>query len=93
MKKSLIALTTALSFGLAAAQTAAPVSAPQVPALTDVPAGHWAKDAIDRLVSRGVILGYPDGTFRGTQNLTRYEAAIIIARLLDQMRDGETPLA
>ena len=91
MKKSLIALTTALSFGLAAAQTAAPVSAPQVPALTDVPAGHWAKDAIDRLVSRGVILGYPDGTFRGTQNLTRYEAAIIIARLLDQMRDGETP--
>lgn len=91
MKKSLIALTTALSFGLAAAQTAAPVSAPQVPALTDVPAGHWAKDAIDRLVSRGIILGYPDGTFRGTQNLTRYEAAIIIARLLDQMRDGETP--
>lgn len=91
MKKSLIALTTALSFGLAAAQTAAPVSAPQVPALTDVPAGHWAKDAIDRLVSRGIILGYPDGTFRGTQNLTRYEAAIIIGRLLDQMRDGETP--
>ncbi|WP_414657645.1 S-layer homology domain-containing protein [Deinococcus sp. VB343] len=91
MKKSLLALTTALSFGFAAAQTAAPVSAPQVPALTDVPAGHWAKDAIDRLVSRGIILGYPDGTFRGTQNLTRYEAAIIIARLLDQVRSGEAP--
>ena len=89
MKRSLLVLTAALSFGLASAQTAAPASAPQVPALTDVPAGHWAKDAIDRLVSRGVILGYPDGTFRGTQNLTRYEAAIIIARLLDQIRAGE----
>ncbi|EYB66745.1 S-layer protein [Deinococcus phoenicis] len=99
MKKSLFILTAALSFGVAAAQTAAPAtaapataapaSAPQVPALTDVPAGHWAKDAIDRLVSKGIILGYPDGTFRGTQNLTRYEAAVIIARLLDQMRTGD----
>ncbi|OLV19001.1 S-layer protein [Deinococcus marmoris] len=62
-----------------------------MPALTDVPAGHWAKDAIDRLVSQGIILGYPDGTYRGTQNLTRYEAAVIIARLLDQVRTGEVP--
>ncbi|WP_291428858.1 S-layer homology domain-containing protein [Deinococcus sp.] len=89
MKKSLLVLTAALSFGVAAAQTAAPASAPQVPALTDVPAGHWAKDAIDKLVSTGIILGYPDGTFRGTQNLTRYEAAVIIARLLDQVKTGE----
>ncbi|UBV42702.1 S-layer homology domain-containing protein [Deinococcus taeanensis] len=89
MKKSLLVLTAALSFGVAAAQTAAPASAPQVPALTDVPAGHWAKDAIDRLVAQGILLGYPDGTFRGTQNLTRYEAAVIIARLLDQMKTGE----
>lgn len=90
MKKGLLILTAALTFGsMAAAQTTATSSAPQVPALTDVPAGHWAKDAIDKLVSRGIILGYPDGTFRGTQNLTRYEAAVIIARLLDQMRSGE----
>ncbi|GGR96024.1 S-layer homology domain-containing protein [Deinococcus sedimenti] len=87
MKKSLLILTAALSFGVAAAQTAP--AAPQVPALTDVPAGHWAKDAIDLLVSRGILLGYPDGTFRGTQNLTRYEAAVIIARLLDQIKTGE----
>ena len=94
MKKSLLALTAALAFGIAAAQDAAPapaVSAPQVPALTDVPAGHWAKDAIDKLVSQGIILGYPDGTFRGTQNLTRYEAAVIIARLLNQMGTGNAP--
>lgn len=88
MKKSLLVLTAALSFGVAAAQTAAPASAPQVPALTDVPAGHWAKDAIDKLVGSGIILGYPDGTYRGTQNLTRYEAAVIIARLLEDMKSG-----
>ncbi|GAA5441450.1 S-layer protein SlpA [Deinococcus caeni] len=88
MKKSLLVLTAALSFGVAAAQTAAPASAPQVPALTDVPAGHWAKDAIDKLVASGIILGYPDGTYRGTQNLTRYEAAVIIARLLEDMKTG-----
>ena len=91
MKKSLLALTAALAFGMAAAQDAAPASAPQVPALTDVPAGHWAKDAIDKLVSQGIILGYPDGTYRGTQNLTRYEAAVIIARLLNQMGTGSAP--
>ena len=86
MKKSLIVLTAALSFGFAAAQTA---PAAQVPTLTDVPAGHWAKDAIDRIVAKGIILGYPDGTFRGTQNLTRYEAAVIIARLLDLIAAGQ----
>ncbi|GGN35598.1 coiled-coil domain-containing protein [Deinococcus daejeonensis] len=93
MKKSLLVLTAALSFGAAAAQTAATASAPQVPALTDVPAGHWAKDAIDLLVSKGILLGYPDGTFRGTQNLTRYEAAVIIARLLGQIKNGETSIS
>ena len=93
MKKSLLALTAALSFGFAAAQDTAPAApAAQVPALTDVPAGHWAKDAIDRLVSQGIILGYPDGTFRGTQNLTRYEAAVIIARLLNQMGTAQAPV-
>ncbi len=91
MKKSVFILTAALSFGVAAAQPApvTPVVA-QVPTLTDVPAGHWAKDAIDRLVANGVLLGYPDGTFRGTQNLTRYEAAVIIARLLNQIGNGQT---
>ncbi len=90
--KSLLVLTAALSFGVAAAQTdtTAPAAA-QAPTLTDVPAGHWAKDAIDRLVAQGIILGYPDGTYRGTQNLTRYEAAVIIARLLDQMASGQGP--
>ncbi|MFC6591624.1 S-layer homology domain-containing protein [Deinococcus lacus] len=91
MKKSVLFLTAALSFGVASAQTGVTAVAAQAPALTDVPAGHWAKDAVERLVSRGIILGYPDGTYRGNQTLTRYEAAMIIARLMDQVRaDGST---
>ncbi|GGR17741.1 S-layer protein [Deinococcus ruber] len=77
-----------MAVGFASAQTTPAASAPQVPTLTDVPAGHWAKDAIDKIVAKGIILGYPDGTFRGTQNLTRYEAAVIISRLLDQIAAG-----
>ncbi|MDR1481526.1 MAG: S-layer homology domain-containing protein [Synergistaceae bacterium] len=48
----------------------------------DVPASHWAYDAISRLASNGVILGYPDGFFKGAQPATRYEMASMIARLL-----------
>lgn len=95
MKKSMTLLSLALAFGAmgqVSAQTAVAASALQAPALQDVPAGHWAKDAIDTLVSKGVLLGYPDGTFRGTQNLSRYEAAVIIARVLEQQRSGQVSL-
>ncbi len=85
--KALLALTAALSFGGALAQDA---TAPQpvAPAITDVPAGHWAKDAVDELVARRIIIGFPDGTFRGSENLTRYQAAVMIQRLLEQMAAG-----
>ena len=83
--KALLALTAALSFGGALAQDA---PAPVAPAITDVPAGHWAKDAVDELVARRIIIGFPDGTFRGSENLTRYQAAVMIQRLLEQMAAG-----
>lgn len=89
MKRSMLAISAILSLSIATAQTSAPVAMPAQPTvsnLTDVPAGHWARDFIDRLVSKGIILGYPDGTFRGGQNLTRYEAVAMIARLLDAIR-------
>ncbi|MGY2892069.1 S-layer homology domain-containing protein [Deinococcus sp. UYEF24] len=84
-----IASTFALALGVASAQTA-PVAAPattatpatQVTTFTDVPAGHWAKDAVDLIVQKGLIQGFPDGTFRGNENLTRYQAALIFYRLL-----------
>jgi hypothetical protein len=48
----------------------------------DVPASHWAYDAISQLAARGVISGYPDGSFKGSQPSTRYELASVIARSL-----------
>jgi uncharacterized coiled-coil protein SlyX len=48
----------------------------------DIPAGHWATTAVEYIAGRGLITGLPDGTFRGQQNLTRYEAATIFYRLL-----------
>ncbi|GGR59843.1 SLH family protein [Deinococcus seoulensis] len=83
MRKSLIiASTLALSLGAASAQTATTTAAPAQVTLSDVPAGHWAKDAVDVIVKCGLIQGFPDGTFRGNENLTRYQAALIFYRLL-----------
>ncbi|MBI4278320.1 MAG: S-layer homology domain-containing protein [Armatimonadetes bacterium] len=48
----------------------------------DVPTDHWAYDAIAELAAKGLIEGYPDGTFKGDRAMTRYEAAMIVARLL-----------
>ena len=73
----------ALGLGAASAQTAAPApAANQVVQFSDVPAGHWAKDAVDRITQCGLIQGFPDGTFRGNENLTRYQAALIFYRML-----------
>ncbi len=51
--------------------------------LKDVPADHWAAKAVYDLVKLGVTQGYPDGTFRGKKNITRYEAAILISKLAE----------
>ncbi len=76
-------LTAALGLGAASAQTATPATTTVAPAnFSDVPAGHWAKDAVDFITQRGLIQGFPDGTFRGNENLTRYQAALIFYRLL-----------
>ena len=48
----------------------------------DVPMNSWAYDAISQLSATGVVSGYPDGTFKGNQPMTRYEMASIVARAL-----------
>lgn len=48
----------------------------------DVPQGHWAYDAVGLLASRGIVSGYPDGSFKGAQPATRYEVASVVARAL-----------
>lgn len=50
---------------------------------TDVPAKHWAYDAVGQLYKAGLIDGYGDGTFRGDKPLTRYEFAFVTARALE----------
>lgn len=70
--KAVLAVTAALSFGGAFAQAN----------FSDVPAGHWAKDAVEKMAAQGCIIGFPDGTFRGNEGLTRYQAALILARCL-----------
>jgi len=61
---------------------AAPCFAAANPGQT-VPFDHWAYDAVQQLVDRGIIIGYPDGTFKGDRAMTRYEFAMAISRLLD----------
>lgn len=48
----------------------------------DVPTSSWAYDAVSQLASRGVVSGYPDGTYKGNQPMTRYEFASAVARAL-----------
>ncbi|WP_462332172.1 S-layer homology domain-containing protein [Schwartzia sp. (in: firmicutes)] len=48
----------------------------------DVAADHWAYDAVAQLAADGVIEGYGDGTFRGDQEITRFEMAQMVARAM-----------
>ena len=74
MKKILaIAAVAALSAG---------VSAYAANPFSDVTPSDWAYQAVVDLSDQGVVEGYPDGTFKGERNITRYEMAQIIARML-----------
>ena len=53
----------------------------------DVPTNHWAYEAVSDLSRRGLVEGYPDGTFGGDRMLTRYEFAQIVYRAI---QDGVT---
>ena len=55
---------------------------------SDVPPDHYAYDAISDLVDRGINVtqGYPDGTFRGNRDTTRYENAYFMASLALSLR-------
>ena len=48
----------------------------------DVPEGHWAYDYVKSLADKGLLEGYPDGTFKGNQPMTRYEIAAMVYRAL-----------
>ncbi|MDD3146304.1 MAG: S-layer homology domain-containing protein, partial [Candidatus Riflebacteria bacterium] len=73
MKRSIIMAAAAVLFSSAAA-VAAPFS--------DVPFSHWAYDAVNNLATRGILQGYPDGSFKGSRSLTRYDLAMVTAKML-----------
>ncbi len=74
MKKTLL-LAAVMALGVNAGVYAAnPFS--------DVPAGHWAYDAVNKLAAEGVVEGYPGGTYGGDRLMTRYEMAQIVAKAM-----------
>jgi hypothetical protein len=74
--------TLLLSSLVAGVLLAAPA---QAGPFTDVPTDHWAYEAIDMLQSEGIVEGYPDGTFKGNRSFTRYEMAMVVARLYTRL--------
>jgi len=72
MKKLVLVLALVLAFAL-------PVLANP---FVDVPLNHWAYDSVQSLAAKGVIIGYPDGTFGGGRTMTRYEFAEATAKAL-----------
>lgn len=48
----------------------------------DVPANHWAYEAVSKLAGNGIVEGYPDGDFHGDRTITRYEMAQVIYKAL-----------
>lgn len=77
MKKSFVtALSTALIVGAAGTSFAA------VNPFSDVPADHWAYEAVSRLAADGVIEGEADKNFQGNKHVTRYEMAQMVAKAM-----------
>ncbi|MBQ1876597.1 MAG: S-layer homology domain-containing protein [Selenomonas sp.] len=83
MKKSMVAaLTAAMVMGAASTTFAA------ANPFSDVPAGHWAYDAVSQLAQDGIIDGYGDQTFQGDKNITRYEMAQMVAKAMAKANSG-----
>jgi len=50
-------------------------------AFSDVVENHWAKDAINSMVDKGIISGYTDGTFRPSRNISKIESLILLSKI------------
>jgi len=83
MKKKLlkVAIATALTVAFTVPAFANP--------FTDVPAKHWAYDAVNKLAQAGIVDGYGDGSFRGDKTMTRYEMAQIVAKAMSKSMNSD----
>ena len=81
MKKLLLMLVAAFAFSAAFADGHM--------AFPDVPEGHWAADAVEEIADANIVIGFPDGTFRGDDSFTRYQAALMISRTITHLESME----
>ncbi len=86
MKRLSMFLVLALVFSVMAPAFAAPL-------FPDVPDQHWARDAVADLAAKGILEGYPDGTFKGDRAATRWEMAMALQRLLAKMEAAHATFA
>ena len=76
MKKHLAVLAATAVLGVTSAFAANPFA--------DVTPQDWAYQAVAQLASQGIVNGYPDGTFKGQHNITRFEMAQMVAKAMVQ---------
>lgn len=53
----------------------------------DVPLNHWAYAAVADLTEKGLLVGMPNGTFKGNKPMTRYSFAVVVSRMLDRYNE------
>lgn len=86
MKKRLLKVAVASALTVA---FAVPAFAASANPFSDVPAKHWAYDAVNKLAQAGVVDGYEDGTYKGDKTLTRYEMAQIVAKAMNKSLNAD----
>jgi len=59
---------------------------------SDVPSGHWSYDAVQILEEKGLVEGYPDGLFKGDRPMTRYEMAMVVARIVAKLEQVQASI-
>ncbi len=74
-------LAGGLTAGLASSASA------QAAPFLDTPTNHWAYEAVQDLAKKGIVIGYPDGTYGGKRPMTRYEFAVALDRALRTISD------
>jgi hypothetical protein len=78
--------TLVLTASLVLAALAAMVGKAPATPFADVPANHWAYQAIASLAADGLVEGYSDGQFKGDRPLSRYEMAVLVARVIAKVQ-------
>jgi alpha-tubulin suppressor-like RCC1 family protein len=63
---------------------------PTAPSFSDVSSSYWGYDAISNLGSKGIVSGYPDGSFRPGNQITRAEFATMLVKAIDPNTAGTT---